>query len=142
MTIASMRSWLSEVITSTGFMPGSRLATRADVDVHARAGLGRGLRRRAREPGRAEVLHADREPGVEQREARLDELLLLERVADLHRRALGLRALLEPGRREHAGAADAVAAGGRAEQHREVADALGPGEHEPLAGAAPRGTAR
>jgi len=28
-TIASMRSWLSDVITSTAFMPGSRRATRA-----------------------------------------------------------------------------------------------------------------
>ena len=112
----------------------ARLALRRarHVDVHARAGLRRGLGRRARDPGRAEVLHADREAGVEQREARLDELLLLERVAHLHRRSLGLAALLEPGRREHAGAADAVAAGRRAEQHREVADALGAGEHQPL----------
>ena len=43
-------------------------------------------------------------------------------------------ALVEPGRREHAGAADAVAPGRRAEQHGEVADALGLRQHEPLAG--------
>ena len=74
---------------------GLALGDARDVDVHARAGLGRGLRRRAREPGRAEILHADRELGVEQLEARLDEPLLLERVADLHRRPLRLVALLE-----------------------------------------------
>ena len=103
-----------------------------EVDVHARAGLRRGLRRRARDAGGAEVLHADGEAGVEQLEARLDEPLLLVRVADLHRRALRLGALVEAGRREHARAADAVAPGRRAEQHREVAHALGPGEHQPL----------
>ena len=122
----------------------ARLAARhaGDVDVHARAGLRRRLRRGARQAGGAEVLHADGEAGIEQREARLDELLLLERVADLHRGPLLLGALLEPRRREDAGAADAVAPGRRAEQHREVADALGAGEHEPLDAAAGRGTAR
>ena len=90
MTIASIRSWLSDVITSTRFMPGSRFAHAGDVDVHARAGLGRGLRRRARDARGAEVLHADREPGIEQLEARLDEPLLLVGVAHLHRRALRL----------------------------------------------------
>ena len=112
-----------------------------DVDVHARAGLGRRLRRRARQAGRAEVLHADREPGVEQREARLDEPLLLERVADLHRRALGLGPFLEARRREHARAADAVTPGRRAEQHREVAFALGARARGARAAAA-RGRAR
>ena len=58
--------------------------------------------------------------------------LLLERVADLHRRAFRFRAFLEPCRREHAGAADAVSAGRRAEQHREVVGTFGLGEHEPL----------
>ena len=136
-TIASIRSWLSDVITSTAFIPGSRWWHACDVDVHARAGLGRGLRRRARQARGAEVLHSDREAGVEQREARLDEPLLLERITDLHRRALGLRALVEAGRREDARAADAVATGRRAEQHREVALALGPGEHEAVLGQQP-----
>ena len=35
-TIASMRSWLSDVITSNGSMPGSRCGDARDVDVHAR----------------------------------------------------------------------------------------------------------
>ena len=131
-TIASIRSWLSDVITSTGVHARLALVHTGDVDVHPRARLRRGLRRRARQAGGAEVLHADGEAGVEQRQARLDELLLLERVADLDRRALVLGALLEPGRRQHAGAADAVAAGRRAEQHREVALAGRAREHEPV----------
>ena len=111
-----------------------RLAMRRPrhVDVHARAGLGRGLRGRTRDAGGAEVLHADREPRVEEREAGLDELLLLERIAHLHRRSLRLAALLEAGGREHARAADAVAPGGRAEQDREVVHPLGACEHEPV----------
>ena len=103
-----------------------------DVDVHARAGLGRGLGGRARDAGGAEVLDADREPRVEEREAGLDQLLLLERVTHLHRRALRLAALLEARGREHARAADAVASRGGAEQDREVVHPLGAREHEPV----------
>ena len=40
----------------------------------------------------------------------------------------------KPGRGQHADAADAVAAGRRAEQHGEVADAGGLAEHEPVGG--------
>ena len=141
-TIASMRSWLSDVSTSTAFMPGLALGDARDVDVHADATLRRGLRRRAREAGRAEVLHADRELAVEQLEARLDQPLLLERVADLHRRALRLAAFFEARRREHARAADAVAAGRRAEQHREVAGAFGARRARAAPWAGCRGTAR
>ena len=59
----------------------ARLAPRhlGDVDVHARAALGRGLARGARESGAAEVLHAHGQAGVEQRQARLDQPLLFER---------------------------------------------------------------
>ena len=41
-------------------------------------------------------------------------------------------ALVEAGRGQHADAADAVAAGGRAEQHGQVADAGGLAEHQPV----------
>ena len=96
-----------------------------------------------REAGAAEVLDADDEAGVEQREAGLDQALLLERIADLHGRAAWPSlALVEAGRGEHAHAADAVAPGRRAEQHGQVADARGPAEHEPVDRAARRGTAR
>ena len=70
-------------------MSGSRRGTAVDVDVHAEAGVGGRLARRAGEPGAAEVLDADDEAGVEQLEAGLDEALLLVRVADLDARPLG-----------------------------------------------------
>ncbi len=112
--------------------PRLPLGHAGEVDVHPRTGLGRGLRRRARDAGGAEVLHPDREPGVEELEARLDEALLLVGIADLHRRPLRLVTLGEAGGGEHARPADAVAPGGRPQQHRDVADALGLGEHQPL----------
>ena len=86
----------------------------------------------AGEAGAAQVLDADHEAGVEQLEARLDEPLLLERVADLHARPLVAVVLVvvEAGRRQHAHAADAVAAGRRAQQDGEVADAARLGEHQ------------
>ena len=111
---------------------GLALGHAGEVDVHARAGLGCGLGGRARDAGGAEILHADGEALVEQFETGLDQALLLERVAHLHRGSLRLRTLLEAGRREHAGPTDAVAAGGGPEQHREVALTLGLREHETL----------
>ena len=113
---------------------GLALGDARDVDVHAGARLRGRLRRRTRQPCRAQVLHADGEARVEHLEAGLDEPLLLERVADLDRRSLGLRSLVEAGGREDARAADAVAPRRRAEQHREVARSVGAREHEPLLG--------
>ena len=57
-------------------------------------------------------------------------------IADLHARALVVVGAVgaEPGRREHAGPADAVPPGGRAEQHGQVPRARGPGEHEAVVG--------
>ena len=126
-TMASMRSWLSETMTSQGSMPGSRrgtAVTSTSMPTPPRAAVSRG---RADEPGAAEVLDADDEALVEQRQAGLDEALLLVGVADLDARALRVveagRAVLalEAGRGQHRDAADAVAARRRAEQHREVA---------------------
>ena len=117
-------------MTSNGSMPGSRCGHLRHVrrpcptpPLAAVSLVAHG------EPGAAEVLDADDEAGVEQREARLDQPLLLERVADLHARALvGVGSSSpKPGRRQHADAADAVATGRRAEQHRQVADARSPG---------------
>ena len=80
-----------DVMTSTGVMPASRRGTGRDVDVHP-------------EPARAAVSHVAHaspapprswmpttRPRVEQREARLDEPLLLVGVADLDARALARR---------------------------------------------------
>ena len=61
-------------------------------------------------------------PAFEQLERALEQLLLLERIADLDGRALRGVELVELGRREHRRAADAVAAGARAEQQHDVAD--------------------
>ena len=72
----SIRSCDSEIITSNGFIPGSRRGTRRDVDVDAR-------RRRA-PPSRPSTTSARPRPGpaaprrwppLEQLEARLDQLL-------------------------------------------------------------------
>ena len=92
-----------------------------------------GLARRAGQAGAAEVLDAGDQAGVEQLEAALDEDLLGERVADLDARALASAALVVERRAgEHRDAADAVAAGLRAEQDDLVAGALGLGELQPV----------
>ena len=88
------------------------------------------------EAGSAEVLDADDQTRVEQLEARLDEALLLERVADLHRgslRRVGV-AFRKAGGGQDAHAADAVAPGRGSQQDGEVADAARLAEHESLAG--------
>ena len=95
-TIASMRSWLSEVMTSAGHHRRLAARHRGDVDVHAEPGSRRGLARRAREPRAAQVLDPDDEARVEQLEARLDEPLLLVGVADLDARALRRRRRRRP----------------------------------------------
>ena len=94
-----------------------------DVDLDADLALGRHLGGRRREAGRAEVLQRDEQPLLEQLERALEQLLLLERIADLDRRALVLVGVAELGRREHGRAADPVAAGRGAEEHEHVADA-------------------
>ena len=103
-----------------------------EVDVHA-AGAGAGeLGRRAGEAGAAEVLDAGDQVGGEDLQARLDEQLLGERVADLDARALGRAVLVEGLAGQHADAADAVAAGAGAEQDDLVAEALGLGQPDVL----------
>ena len=94
----------------------------ADVEIDPHAALGRHLRRRRGQPGGAEVLERDQQPGVEQLERALEQLALLERVADLHGRALGAVLVAELGAGQHGGPADPVAARARAEQHHDVAD--------------------
>ena len=82
---------------------------------------------------------------VEQLEARLDEPLLLEGVADLHVGSLGrlgLGVVAEPGRRQDAHPADAVAAGARPEQHGQISDPGRPAEDQAVDGQDAAGTAR
>ena len=106
-------------------MSASRSGTVADIDVDPDAAARRHLGRRRRESRGAKVLKRDEEALVEELKAALDQLRLLERVADLHRGALRLVGLVELGGREDRRAADPVAAGGSAHQDDLVADAGG-----------------
>ena len=63
----------------------------------------------------------DEQAALDELERALDQLLARERVADLDARPLRVVALVDVLRGEHRGAADAVAAGARAEQDDEVA---------------------
>jgi hypothetical protein len=103
-----------------------------DVDVHAHPCPRGRLARRADEAGTTEILDPHDESRVQQCEARLDEALLLERIAHLHVGSLRrvLLAVSEAGRREHAHAADAVPARGGAQQHGQVPHALRLGQDE------------
>ncbi len=94
-----------------------------EVDAHAAAAVRGELGGRARDAGGAEVLDRLDEVALVELEAALDEHLLGERVADLHRRALRGAAVGERVGREDAGTADAVAAGARPEEHDLVAGA-------------------
>ena len=108
-------------MTSNGAMSASRrgIASRSTrIPVPARSAISEVG---AGDPARAEVLQALDQPTLDELEARLDQQLLGERVADLDGRPLGRVIVGERGGGEDGGAADAVAPGGRAEQHDEVA---------------------
>ena len=95
-----------------------------EVDHHAAVAVAGELAGRAGQSRAAEVLDAVDHVRGEQLQAALDEDLLRERVADLHRRtlrrALQIGGLVEGLRGQHRDAADAVAAGARAEEDDEV----------------------
>src|SRR5438874_1176691 len=88
--------------------------------------------------GGAHVLDADDRAGRHRLQARLQQELLGERIAHLHRRPARLGVLVER-RRRHRGAVDAVSARLVADVEHGIADALGPraedpvGAHEPHA---------
>ena len=90
-----------------------------DVDAHVAGHLGE----RGGEPGRAAVLQRLDEPGLDELERGLDQLLAREGVADLDARALVRVVLAELLACQHRSAADPVAAGGGAVEHEQVADA-------------------
>src|SRR2546428_415925 len=83
-----------------------------------------------RSVGGDEVLQPAQQPFALQLEARLDEQLLGERVADLNRRTLRLRGFLELLRREDRRTADSVASCLRAEQQRNLAGSLRSGAQD------------
>ena len=110
--------------------PGSRrgIASRSTpIPVPARSAVSEVAQRDA---AGAEVLEAHDEAPLDQLERRLDEELLGERVADLDGRPLG-RVIVPEGRTgEDRCAADAVAAGRRAEQDDEVARTRARGQRQ------------
>ncbi len=114
-----------------------------DVEVDPHATLGGHLGRGGGETCSAEVLQGDEQPAVEQLERALEQLLLLEGIAHLNGRPPILAALrvvvIELGRGEHRGAADAVAAGRGAEEDHDVAGAGRRAAHEALAPGEPKG---
>src|SRR5207244_2414862 len=84
--------------------------------------------------GRAAVLERLDKPALDELDRGLDELLAGERVADLDRRPLLVGALAELLAREHARAADPVAAGRGAEEHHELARPVRPRTRHARAG--------
>src|SRR5262249_41683146 len=114
------------------------LATRdrGHVEVDAGTGARRHLAGRAGEPGRAHVLNADERVALHHFEAHLEEQLLHERIADLHRRTLFRPLLIDLGA-SHGRALDALATALRAAVVDRVAEAFGP----PLDDVARPGTA-
>ena len=97
-----------------------RDAVEQDVDAAVAAGH---LREGGCEPGGAAVLQRLDEAALDELEARLDQLLAGERVADLHRGALVRVFLSELLAGEHARSADAVPAGRRPVEEDDVAGA-------------------
>jgi hypothetical protein len=94
-----------------------------EVDAHSAAAVRGQFARRARDARGAEVLDRLDQAVAIQLEAALDEHLLGEGVADLHRGALGRAGGVERVGGQDAGPADAVATGAGAEQHHSVARA-------------------
>ena len=120
-TTASIRSCDSETMISNGSMSASRSGTRpTSMSIPTPPADAISPAEEVR-PGGAEVLQRDEQPPREQLEAALEQLRLLERVADLHARALAVVALVELGRGEHRGAADPVAPGRGPDQDDRVA---------------------
>ena len=104
-------------------------AGHVEVDPHAAAA--RHLSRRGGQARGAQVLERDQQLGLKQLEAQLDQLALLERVADLDGGPLGLVLLVELGRGQDGGAADPVAAGRGAHEHDDVARTGGGAADQP-----------
>ena len=113
-------------------MPVSRTRHLREVDLDAAAGAAGHLEGRGRQAGGSHVLDADDGVRREELEARLQEQLLGERVADLHRRALLLRLVAGELLGGHRRAVDAVAAGLRADVDDGVARPLRAPEEDPV----------
>ena len=117
---------------SHGSIPvlAQRDAVEVDVDAHVAGHLGE----RGGEPRRPAVLQRLDEPGLDELERGLDQLLARKGVADLDRRALVGVVLAEFLACQHGGAADPVAAGGGAVEDEQVADPSRARASDPLRG--------
>ncbi len=97
------------------------------IDEHAAVPCGSEFRSGTRQPGRAEVLDPDHQPGGHHFEGAFDQHLLREGVADLDARQLATSrtgvVVVERGGGEHRRAADPVEAGGRPVEDHLVAGA-------------------
>ncbi len=134
-TTATIRSCDSEIMISQGSRPGSRSGTRSrctSTPIPSRAIS----ESEEASPAAPQSCSDDDEAALDELERDLDQRLAAERVADLHRGALLVGAFEVLGG-EHRGAADAVAARGRAVEDEKVADALGAGREHPLGGEEP-----
>ena len=101
-----------------------------DVD----AVVGRHLGERRCEAGGAAVLQREHEPALDELDRHLDQPLAGERVTDLDGRPLVGGLVAELLAREHRGAADAVAAGGRAVEDEQGTRRVGARAHHRVGG--------
>ena len=107
------------------------------VNVHAHSAPGGSLAGGTCQAGPPKVLDADHQTLVEEVQTSFNEPFLLERIADLHTGALLRVVVGEPGRGQHAHAADPVPTGGGPQKHGQVANPGGPAKHQALDGQHP-----
>src|SRR5215207_4745111 len=134
-TTHSIRSCDSEIMISNGSMSASRSGTR-ETSMSSPASPFDAISEEL-DDSRAEVLERGEQVTLQQLEAALDQLRLLERIADLDGGTLRVVFLRELGAGEYRGAADPVATGTRPEQHQLVADPGRGAADQPLARSEP-----
>ena len=134
-TMASMRSWLSEVMTSKGSMAGSRrgtAATSTSMPMPARLAVSLVAHvspapPRSWMPTTSPASSSARQASIRRFSSNGSPTCTLGRLASS-------APLAEAGAGQHAHPADAVAPGAGPEQHGEVALAAGLAEHQPVGG--------
>jgi hypothetical protein len=122
-------------------MPSSRAGTCVEIKQDAGFALRRHFDGRRREARRAHVLNADDRVRRHQFEARFDEQLFEEGIADLHGRALRFGIVVELSAR-HRRAVNAVAASFGADIHDRIVRAFGGGGEDLVLIARCRGRTR
>ena len=131
-TMASIRSWLSLIISSNGSRPASRTCTSdryrsmptPPLDEVSLAAPVIPAAPRSWIPTTSPASRISRQASISRFSSKGSPTCTLGRFSS--------SALLEGGRCQHAGPADAVSPRGRTEQHREVPRARRPGEGQPV----------